>query len=127
MLTPFDPGIKPLDSYTANELLKGAEDQVQRQYEAYADKHPLEMLRDAPELAVAIDCGGELYDASDDGYLLVSLLPGNRFAYYFARSDTDFQALGGSDRRDVALLSLKACMGQLRSGRRELPEWMAVR
>lgn len=108
MITPFDPGSKPLHEYAPRELLWGA--QMQAQHAADELRY---LAADAssvlPTVYVAIDAG-------DGGSVVVSWCDATKkAAYWFAKAQliddgdpsNDLTLLGQTEGFSIALLALK--------------------
>lgn len=113
MITPFDPGSKPLNEYAPRELLWGA--QMQAQHAADELRY---LAADAasvlPTVYVAIDAG-------DGGSVVVSWCDATKkAAYWFARAQliddgdpsNDLTLLGQTEGFSIALLALKTRLVQ---------------
>lgn len=112
MITPFDPGRKPLHEYAPREMLWGAEAQ------ARAAARELRFLCTDPDYApepvyVAIDAG-------DGGSVVVGYHDREaKVGYYFAKAQliedgdasNDLVMLGQTEGFAIALLALKARLG----------------
>jgi hypothetical protein len=112
MLTPFDPGSKPLNEYAPRELLMGAQAQARHAADElrYLAKDATSVL---PTVYVAIDAG-------DGGSVVVGWCDLSKsYGYYFAKAEliddgnptNDLTLLGQTEDFAVALLALKARLG----------------